>query len=452
MDILRKIKTILVLLFCTLVSHPAQSAAQVTSFNDFSDQSWKSFRTEINGHDVTIEQHLVREFNAADWGPWTEIRDGTEVKVTNHPIKRLNGVVEYFGAAANPPNWMRDLRNNDTPRKWTRNLNLREIYRFKSWIRNGRENLISDANFPTDDLVKARSLCGAFWKVDTSGHDNATKIFSGILVPGQPFANASYQVYTCMHGFSFGNSTHNIAYYFVPYGVEVDSNPRSQRYVGHKGFKVTQVQHFRGDHEVEVGINDFFFQRGLESISAETLYREKDFAIATIEGETSTHTPLKDILLDVGLINGATTQLPTINALDGLAPVDINADFNPNEERLFSIGVASKPRADLSHGIIVAPSLTREDVLDSPLRSFGNNENEKNPVDIRSRPEERSSSVPSYPGMSGGPILRCRLDPANEANKKCAIVGTIWGAERVFSEAGRLIRFENFINRLLPFS
>ena len=39
----------------------------------------------------------------------------------------------------------------------------------------------------------------------------------------------------------------NIAYYFVPYGVTVSSDPADPNYGRNKGFKVTHVRHFRVD-------------------------------------------------------------------------------------------------------------------------------------------------------------------------------------------------------------
>lgn len=454
-------------LFCFLISYPAK-ADQTELFNGFTAHSWKSQNVHIGGHDGTIEQHLVRIFSEAGW------IHALNKKIT--PIDALDDIITHFNSALNPdlnpPNpegWEADLHKNDSPRTWADNLDLREIYRFKNFIL-ANPDLIRDAHHATDDLVKARSLAGTFWRVPIippgAQARPAVPIFSGMLTQGQAFGGP-YQVDTCIHGFLDGNMTNNMTYYFVPYGVVVsgvfdpDLGIDDPNYIRNKGFKVTHVRRFR-DADPPAGtnlnINDAFFNKDSPDLTEDVLYREKDYAVATIEGATRTGILLKDVLMGTGLgiVQAAHVRLPSINTAlpadadpDALLPVDLNVVLGA-DERLFAIGMASFPDMSLSHGLIVSTNMRNDGIAAAPRRSFRDDENQPEPDLINSRNEEASSSVSVYYGTSGGPILRCRLDHGDGSNKKCAVIGTIHGSERVFDAGNNFIGFKNFINKLLP--
>jgi hypothetical protein len=365
MNITKIINFVWIFLFCMFVSYSAK-ADQIVLFNGFTAQSWKSQNVHIGGHGGTIEQHLVRMFSEPGWV------HALNKKIT--PIDALNDIISHLDPATNPalnpPNpagWNVNLENNDSPRTWADNLDLREIYRFKSFIL-AHPDLIGDAHHATDDLVKARSLSGTFWRVPITPPGAqprlATPIFSGMLAQGQAFGGP-YRVDTCIHGFQDGNMANNMTYYFVPYGVvatgvcDPDLGIADPDYVPNKGFKVTHVRRFR-DADPPAGtnldINNAFFNEGSPELTEEVLYRERDYALATVEGTTGTGLALRDILIGTGLgiVQAAHAQLPSINtplpdvaAADALHPVDLDAGFGA-DERLFAIGMASRPDMSLS--------------------------------------------------------------------------------------------------------
>lgn len=212
------------------------------------------------------------------------------------------------------------------------------------------------------------------------------------------------------------------------------------------------MRHFRVDIAgTNLDINDGFFTSGSAAMNPQNLYSNKDFAIATIEDHTITGVTLRDTLAGRPVLPPLAPTLPNLdnnNGLDnanGLAAVAIgNGILGPNE-KLFVIGLASHPTAALDYGIVVAASLTNETPTNEPRRSFDDDQNIKAPPNIG---YESSVSLPSFPGLSGGPVLRCQLDPHNMVNKRCKIVGTNWGAERVFNENNEMVGFKSVINRV----
>ena len=442
------VNLISVILLCVLDVSSAHSANQITLFNTWMALSWKSDPVNLSGYNVTIERHLAREFNAAAWAA------GASSQKITPAIAGLTNMHGYYGlhTTVNPGGWPNNLATDDSPRAWMRNLNLREIIRFKDYV-IANPNLINNANYATDDLVKARSLSGILWRVDITGHTHAASGFSGMLVPGQGFGLIEYQIYTCMHGFRHGNGTNNVAYYFVPYGVTVSSNPGDANYVCRKGFKVTHVRHFRNypQEGENIDIDTAFFNAGSIHMNTAAIYSQRDYAVATVRGGTDTHESLKNILMGTALafIKATDINLPVLNTAAG-APNSVNqaAAFNNADERLFIIGSASRPAAALNQGLAVSTNLTIQGPQNAPRRSFADDENTKTPANIQARPQEDYSSLPSYPGISGGPILRCRLDPNNPANKKCVIIGTNFGAERIFTAGNQLQEFGNIVNKI----
>jgi hypothetical protein len=125
-NILKKVAIQWLIMVCVWLTS-LNAANQVDFFNDFANNSWKSLNVNLHGQNVPIEQHLVREFNTAVWGP--DLQTKIDINIAN-----LDAVVNYYQNTVNPVNWANTLINDDSPREWMRNLNLREIYRFKKFI------------------------------------------------------------------------------------------------------------------------------------------------------------------------------------------------------------------------------------------------------------------------------------------------------------------------------
>ncbi|GHT96041.1 hypothetical protein FACS1894122_14050 [Alphaproteobacteria bacterium] len=398
--------------------------------DEFAADSWKTKIVDLNGT-RTIEQHLVRIFNSIDW------RGKTAQKINKDIPYNIRAF--YYGAMSqpNPKNWIElleenpeeNLSVNDSPRQWMRKLNLREICRFKAFV----DNALSVVDHHTDDLVIARSLCGIFWFVNTQ-KKTATSWFSGMLVPNQIFADATYKVYTCMHGFDRGNyKENNIEYYFVPYGLIVEDYESSDVYVAKKGLKVTRV-HQGGavDRDIEDGFFSATNPRSANNTSTDITYHQNDYAVATIERQTIENKSLRDILVETGLgiVDGTSPKLPIINT-DGT--VNIAAEFDSSNERLFVIGLAAYDNFADKYGFAISTTLRNEGFANTPRRSIKNDGSEKKPKYIEAIAHEYSSSLATFSGMSGGPVLRCRLNSVDANDKRCEFIGTVFGAERIFT-------------------
>ena len=412
----------------------ATSQNQIDLFNAYSKKSWQS-RTvrHSKGYRLPISDAIINIFNVAIWDK------GAEDKITP-PISAL----ENFSAHLES-----NFKLDDNPEEWLSKISFKEIMRFKNFLKHNN-TLISDDNFANDDLVKVRAMSGVFWVVDTSGAEEAEATFTGMLVPGQSFGLMTYQVLTCFHGFRRGNKTDNVAYYFVPYGVAVDARPGRDNYVVNKGFKVTHVTHYRRNQEMHQSIDDQYFDKNSFKISDQMLYSERDLAIAFVEGKTlpqgsqvhekTLHTVL--LQTNLNLFHAGDTHLPMLPYRN--EPLSVGMD--KTEERLFNIGLAAEPELEFSHNMIVSTSLRVGDSVGrAPRRAFISAQNVKNPDPIDSRREEGASFVASYAGMSGGPILRCKLTP-DSAGKKCVIIATLWGDGRIFDESSKIISLKSIVN------
>ncbi|CAO5682065.1 MAG: hypothetical protein HEEMFOPI_01577 [Holosporales bacterium] len=408
---------------------------QIDIFNSFSDGSWQSKKVEHhNDYILSISDAIIRIFNNTKWNN----RQNTTDKIIP-PIDALFPFSNYYDNC---------FELDDTPEEVLSKISFKEICRFKDFLQHN-PTLILDNNFATDDLVKARSISGIFWIVDTTGETQAQPLFSGMLIPGQSFGLMTYQVLTCFHGFRFGNAQNKTEYYFVPYGVAVDSLPESDNYVVNKGFKVTHITHYRSNGENHLSIDDQYFNENSQSISDDICYSERDLAIAFIKGKTL---PLKDegknlhtVLLqtNLNLFHADDIHLPVLPHKNEFLSVEMNEE----EERLFSIGLAAEPELALSHNMIVSTSLkTGDRVKHAPRRAFLSEQNHNPPSFISSRNEEGSCFLASFGGMSGGPILRCRLDPNNVNNKKCVVIATLWGDGRIYDDSSKIIAMKSIVN------
>lgn len=439
---------------------------QVDLFNNFVRESWKSKKINIGGNDKTIEQHIVDAFNGSHWGPCP--KNGKKINTTlNEDIKKYyDGQLRDSSEAnknynpQNPETWLNDLATDDSPRQWLKKLDLREIYRFKKYIDSLRNHssdpvdLIDNRNYNTDDLVKARALCGIFVIHDGT---SVYGYFSGMLDPGQAFGSSTYFVHTCMHGFRRGNGLADgriITYYFVPYGVPVNDIPGDQDNAAQKGFKVRSIK--QGGQLTSIQLDG---AAAVAATTPATLYNQNDYAIVTIEKNNADGTSLYDILKSANNVNpiGAAikqgekdgnqiTNLPNINEVDGLQ-INTDSNFDPATEKLFIIGRAPDVSCALDNrGLAICIMLKNEALSHNENRSSENNENVQDPphkVNINTL-NESFSSLPSYPGMSGGVILRCKMSP--DGRKNCAFIGTNWGSERIFN-GNQLKGLGHFINK-----
>ncbi len=400
----------------------ASDAGQIDVFRRFATDSWKSAK---HSGDETIEQKLVRVFSGSEWGP-----GGTPQKIAP-PI----GALDEVGAIMRPDSLSIPIpSNDDSPRSWIDNLELREIVKFQAI----KPTVVDEGNFDTDDLVKAYALSGTFWVVYGDGTE-PIRPFSGLLVPGQSFHQPSFQVHTCMHGFIDGNATNGISYYFVPNGVAVDTDPTSRHFVTKKGFKVVFVRPFQKEGiDSTLPIDSEYFNKRAD-MRINEIYQQTDYALATIEKCTEDGTPFVNIISSSRLgIQASTGRLPELD----------QGDIESRGEWIFNIGLKPDNLVPEPLSVVISAGLKAEGISHAYRRSLNDDETIKKPMLIGSRLDQAAAHLASYPGMSGGPILRCHLAAA-VARKKCAVIGTLWGGERIFDESGNLVGFRNFIN-LLP--
>lgn len=317
-------------------------------------------------------------------------------------------------------------------------LNLREMYRFSQEVQE--KNLIDNGNYRQDQLVIAKSLCGVFWVVDEE--NSAYRSFSGMLAPKQNFTDATFTVLTCSHGFTAGNADDGVSYYFVPYGVAVTDEPDSIDDVRRKGFQVVAIK--QGGNTIFSSMEDETLNK--INIQEKNLYEQNDYAEVKITACNASGESLKNALQnatvggkELGIISSISVVLPDLNNAEATSE---------GEQRLFVIGLATEDGLvyDDSDLIVSTNMNNNSEVKITALRSLNDDENVKKPPKIGNI-HELSAPLATYYGMSGGPVLLCKLFN-NETNKKncLSIIGTLWGAEREFNEEGKLIQFTTFIN------
>ncbi|MDR3155827.1 MAG: hypothetical protein LBT90_01860 [Holosporaceae bacterium] len=313
-------------------------------------------------------------------------------------------------------------------------------------ILNANSNIIDNGDYKTNDLVKAMSLSGIFYRVIRKDGKfiNISFSGSGMLDPGQEFVDiGSYKVHTCKHALASHKEL-----YFVPYGVAIDqlANDDSSNSIFAKGFLVT----------THCGN------------SSSDPYSQNDYLLVCIEGKTKHGSTLKNILSNASC-NIVKTEDKCLPKIDGTVSDNISAD---DENRLFIIGYPNYCANECTLGttltndgrVVPADKLPRfrfdksddthyqshmwsEDYkLNRPLRSLQDDPDEKFPSKLGNINEYFSFLV-SAPGMSGGPIFRCKLG-SRASDKKCSFIGTNWGAERIFNIMKELKGFRNFINKL----
>lgn len=344
----------IILMFCVIAENidAMEAQSQIEIFDGFSNKSWKSDKTlKIDKIEQTIELHIVQALNAIAWRPSGDNKTKIIYEISNEILSNVKEHYTHETRSADNAKWRNDLDLYDSPGQWMDKLNLRDFYRFQHLI-STHPQLINNSNHVNDGLVKARSLCGTFWIVDSSDMANITaeRAFSGMLVPNQAFGSVHYEVYTCAHGFTMGNTcktagivNNNIAYYFVPYGVLVHNNSEdTDHFVATKGFRVTEIKCGIEDSAAFKSIDDQYFEQS--RIVTVNPYNQDDYASVKINPENASErrNTLKETLEDAE-ING--TKLNIVQSDDKYLQninsefsINLATQFNPHEhERLFII-------------------------------------------------------------------------------------------------------------------
>lgn len=457
---MNKILKIFSYLFCNIIFNnctPTIGAQNQTHlFDSFASDSWKSKKIEIESTQDTLEKHLVRKFNEYT-SPQYELNTlkSTLKLIRDYCIDEVQfPSPRYFNHYQTFYN--RDFDNFFSPRQWMIDLDIRELYRFKKFIHD--LNLIDNGNYKNDCLVKARSLCGVFWEVDVSNPQSITaiRLFCGMLAPGQSFDSSEFEIYTCKHGFVEGFKRDGIEYYFVPYGIMADADSTNPNFVRKKGFRVIKMRTPDcGDFE------DIQTAMHRNRTSADHQYAWDDYAAVKINNQSGNREDiqritlkesLKDASIEGNKLNIVTEEsscLPEIDKICDNQEQEIGTYFS--SERLFVIGFTSKPGMEMDEsGLIISTAIgdNAVELIENPRRSLNDDENEKTPQRIDSRNNEYATSLATCEGMSGGPILKCKLRDADH-QKTCELIGTLWGEERLFKEDGTIDRLVCFVNKKL---
>lgn len=393
-------------------------------WNDIDQNSWRSARINtISGgqsSSKTILELLISSFILDD----SNIRDKIRTFL-NH------GHTNFV-----PQSYNFDYKITDNARTWQRKLSLRELFRFKN-IFNINTNLINDHNFQNDDLIKIRSLCGTFCSKDSYGDYNP--IFTGMLVPNQTYKtlnNETYDVHTCLHGF-FKEQINNI--YFIPYGLPIDDE------------YAFQVKNINIDDNGAL-IN--FSQNDLDqySLSDNTPYQTEDYCLVKINAHSENNKTLKEVMARNGIPNFPTQHndqnLPNIQGFSGNFDLSNNNKFN----KIFVIGRASLPEVAFKNDFVVVTNLTPSSYNDNSIKKrshINDPDSNANPTHLGPLlPGEFTFDYPTYPGMSGAPVLGCKLTNGNPVIRRCRIFGVNWGSERFFDDSNQLTNLKSIVSSI----
>ncbi len=385
-------------------------------WQDLVNGSWRVKNIEDK---QTVEDFLFSSF-LANTDPKQKIEQDYQNFIKAHKMRRIF-----------PP-----LTN--TLRDWQRSLNFIELIRFKEKFAD-HETLIHDYNFHADDMVKARSLFGIFYRLHDEGEDSYYEsLFSGMLDPGQAYLKdnkietGSYKVHTCLHGFY----DEDISYiYFVPYGLDpVDDHAFQVKTL----YYPAKAQDLNQDY-----INTY-------SQNKDNPYQQSDYLVVKIHavskgGET----------LDTAMKKNKIPYFQDAQSLPSLTPFKEVLDLADPEHfpKLFVIGLASEPQIMGSDYLIATNLVSSNTNTRGKKRSFTDDpEKNQNAQDVRDfLPGEFLSDYPTYPGMSGGPILECTLGQHQDMwQRHCRIKGINFGSERVFNASGALIKLSSIGVSIAP--
>ncbi len=332
-----------------------------------------------------------------------------------------------------------ELNPKSNIRKLANLLDFIELLQIKDYFRSGSLPKIDNKNFETDDLVRLRSLCGTFCflKIEKGGRSFYDSSFSGLLVPGQPYIegeNDGYHIHTCLHTLEEKdiNTLH-----FVPYGLPLEAD---------YAFAVKEVQGYK-ENENNLKI---LTTRDLSSDNYRP-YRTRDYSLVTIHARSVKGFTLKQVMkkrkdLD-SYFQGNSLPDTLFNESNDKIPASAFG-----LERILVIGVPGPiDLAQDQFGFSISTNITHRSYNETGLqRSYNDDpQNNAHPRDMAPLlPGEFTSDYPAYYGMSGGPVLRCRAENALHSQRKCQIIGVIWGSERIFDKNNTLIDFRSIISSL----
>ncbi|GAO98959.1 hypothetical protein Cva_01629 [Caedimonas varicaedens] len=357
-------------------------------------------------------------------------------------------------------------------------LSVRELMSIRNEFSNGQA-MIDHAEFANDDLVKALSLCGTFTLKNATTNNAHRACFSGMLIPGKRYDGTDHvavvpnglKVHTCTHGFGIKTADNNILplnnYYFIPYGLDlIDAN----------AFQVQRVHcSVAGADNNNDPLSDI--QRNKNPAYG---YQNSDYACAVIS-VTALGVPaiggnrrtLREAFAYrqrnsiAGIVPGGADLFPNLdtngNNLPQFLGVNVNYDqiFNntfqnhlgwndthlryysiigrPGDSRLqfnpsgFAVGInldntyTSNPSQFMRVDYKVVSPLVNQ------IQTTGS-------TTVRRR---KGLCYPTYPGISGGIILQTY---SNANDRRCRLIGTNWGSERVFTQG------QNCVADLLAFA
>lgn len=344
---------------------------------------------------------------------------------------------------------------------WFIDLNLAELGKLRNLFI--KYKIIDNKKFANDDVVRARSLCGYFCKKGRS-FKPCTPIGAGILVPGQQYNNDYYSVHTALHVFEDKKKktyvTENI--YFIPYGLP----PQEEKF----GLKVRAL--FKQDPS---SFNSKQSKITMKSVPNESAAPDDndmsapDFALVHIstkiddeESSSSENTDSngseeankleKPKTLKELLVERAKNETPFEGNWFTRESVALPSLVGYNEElgdqrrlRIFALGLPGNHPISLEEGqegfggpgFVVSMSLFNNTYTRNTkeLRSMSTDVSDEHAIQPLLR-SEFTSDFPSINGMSGGPLLSCHVSKNNE--KKCKLIGTLAGAERIFNKNKKL--------------
>lgn len=356
------------------------------------------------------------------------------------------------------------LKMNDNIRSFGDKLDLIELFRFKSML-DSNPDLINNNNFKNDDVVRARSLCGTFCSKGINGDYN--EFATGIFQPNQNYLPMDspriYKVHTALHNF-IGEKLENL--YFFPYGLPLeDEYAFPVKVIMARKDVVNDLRLMNGDNQkidqsgkrgVLTQELEILTQTELDTYSKgkDTPYNFQDYSLVGIAAASTTGKSLKEAMSKVIYLipdlpaNDNDTNLPNIVGSTHEYPLD-EGSFN----QMFAIGYATLPPIGLEdyRGFVVSTNLIADlsMVSSNEKRSYKDDPeaNHKPTLIKKLLPGEFTSDFPVYYGMSGGPVLICKLiNTNNQLMRRCKLVGTIWGSERIFDNEDKLIGFKSIVS------
>lgn len=329
-------------------------------------------------------------------------------------------------------------------------LSARELYRVKNLYPLIRAD---DLDCNNDDLARALFLCGMFCNKEDDG--TYGPIFSGMLEENQSYNRNKFRVHTCLHGFVdelTGDDPTNV--YFIPYGCIPNDN---------NAFKVDKVYGSIVDAIIEK--NAF----SKETLNKNYCYRNSDYACVTINGTSVGNKKLKEVLEDRNNNNLLhknnlfktnfdffnLTSLPSLSDNNDVNFNNFNHELSNDTLKYYTtIGAPGNKGLALDEsGFAIAPSI---DALNLPGQIQAMNSDYEyiipqgldHPVLAPAPTGRIADNSLSYPGMSGGPILMTIHNKVTNT-RRCRLLGTVWGAERIFNSSAETTDIVSFTNNVL---